>query len=313
MIIICNKCKTRYTLEESRVRKPVFKVRCSRCDHVFTAHNEPPSNLSPYVLNKANEEKPAVHECKIICVCNQKGGVAKTSTVLNLGGSLHMMGKRVLLVDFDVQANLSMLMGFKNAKSFFEVIDSDDDELSRAIVKTKSGVWLLPSNSRMSLAAKKYINVENFEYLLREKLEKIKQVFDYIFIDTPPSGDFFTLNSLLASDFAVIPTQCEYLSMNGVGHIVNMIEVIKKKSSHKIDYRCLVTLYGARNTVQNVIMEKIKNKYNGNMFDTVIHRDSSVQESQIVHMSALAYNEKSRAGKQYMKLAKELEHVRTSN
>jgi len=313
MIIICDKCETRYRLEENRTRKSVFKVKCSHCNHVFTAYKSPPSDSSPYVLTNASTEKPDVQECRIICVCNQKGGVAKTSTVMNLGGSLHMMGKRVLMVDFDVQANLSMLMGCKNARSFFEVIDSDNEELSKAIVKTKSGVWLLPSNSRMALAAKKYINMKNFEYLLREKLEKIKQVFDYILIDTPPSGDFFTLNSLLASDFAVIPTQCEYLSMNGVGHIVNMIGVIKKKSAHNIDYRCLVTLYGARSTVQNVILEKMKIQYNGNMFDTVIHRDSSMQESQIAHLPALAYNEKSRAGKQYMKLAKELEQVRAFN
>jgi len=253
MLISCDKCKTKYKVDDSVFKKPTLRVKCSKCQHVFTAYKTAQKqDDAPYVLEAT---APA---CKIVCICNQKGGVAKTSTCLNLASSLSAKGKRVLLIDFDVQANLSLLLRCKNKKSFFEAMDDDGGDLTKAIVKTKHGLWLLPSNSRMALASKKYINQENFEYLLREKLERIKKVFDYIIIDTPPSGDFYTLNALLASDLAIIPTQCDYLSMNGVSHIVNMINVIKSKTKHKLDYRGLATLYTPTNTVEKVVYEKLK-------------------------------------------------------
>ena len=310
MLIICEKCKTKYRVGDSIFRKPALKVKCSRCKHVFTAYKTPPQDIDPYLLEntktEANDEKHVTHKCKIICVCNQKGGVAKTSTCLNLATSLSAQKKRVLLIDFDVQANLSLLLGCKNNRSFFEAMDADDGDLTKAIIKTRSGSWLLPSNSRMALASKKYINRKKFEYLLREKLQRIKKVFDYIIIDTPPSGDFYTLNALLASDLAVIPTQCDYLSMNGVNHIINMINVIRNQAEHKLDYRGLATLYNPDNTVEKVVYEKLKTQLNGRMFNTVINRDSSLQESHIARMSVINYDSESKSGQQYQRLTEEL-------
>jgi len=307
MFINCDKCKTKYKVDESVFKKPTLRVKCSKCKHVFTAYKTPEKqDDTPYVLeDPGSENNVSSPECKIICICNQKGGVAKTSTCLNLASSLSAKGKRVLLIDFDVQANLSLLLRCKNHKSFFEAMD-DDGDLTKAIIKTRQGIWLLPSNSRMALASKKYLNQENFEYLLREKLENIKKVFDYIFIDTPPSGDFYTLNALLASDLAIIPTQCDYLSMNGVSHIVKMINVIKNKTNHKIDYRGLATLYNPDNTVEKVVYEKLKVQLSGKMFNTVINRDSSLQESHIARLPVLDYDDTSKAGKQYLELASEL-------
>ncbi|MDH5388598.1 MAG: zinc-ribbon domain-containing protein [Gammaproteobacteria bacterium] len=310
MFISCDKCNTKYKVDESVFKKPSLRVKCSKCQHVFTAYKTPPPlDDTPFVLEDSGaviKTQAPAPECKIICVCNQKGGVAKTSTCLNLASALSAKGKRVLLIDFDVQANLSLLLRCKNKKSFFEVMDTDDGDLTKAIVKTKHGIWLLPSNSRMALASKKYLNQENFEYLLREKLARIKKVFDYIIIDTPPSGDFYTLNALLASDLAIIPTQCDYLSMNGVAHIVNMINVIKNKTNHKLDYRGLATLYTPTNTVENVIYKKLKTQLAGKMFDTVINRDSSLQESHIARLPVIEYDENSQAGKQYLELSDEL-------
>ena len=310
MLISCDECKTRYKVDESIFKKPSLKVKCSRCKHVFTAYKTPLQDEAPYLLEsskkEANKNKQAVHQCKVICVCNQKGGVAKTSTCLNLASSLSDQKKRVLLIDFDVQANLSLLLGCKNKKSFFEAMDEDDGDLTKAIIKTGHGMWLLPSNSKMALASKKYINKEKFEYLLREKLKRIKKVFDYIIIDTPPSGDFYTLNALLASDLAVIPTQCDYLSMNGVNHIINMIDVIANKAKHKLDYRGLATLYNPDNTVEKVVYEKLKTQLNGKMFNTVINRDSSIQESHIACLPVIDYDSESKAGQQYQQLTEEL-------
>ncbi len=310
MLISCDKCKTRYKVDESIFNKASLKVKCSRCKHVFTAYKTPPQDVDPYLLKNTktekNEKKQAVHQCKIICVCNQKGGVAKTSTCMNLASSLSAQKKRVLLIDFDVQANLSLLLGCKNKKSFFEVMDEDDGDLTKAIIKTRHGLWLLPSNSKMALASKKYINKEKFEYLLSRKLKRIKKVFDYIIIDTPPSGDFYTLNALLASDLAIIPTQCDYLAMNGVNHIINMINVIRNKAKHKLDYRGLATLYNPDNTVEKVVYEKLKTQLNGKMFKTVINRDSSIQESHIACLPVINYDSESKAGQQYQLLTEEL-------
>ncbi len=305
MIVTCEKCKSRYTLDASRIKDSVFRAECSHCHHIFTVHKTPLHEQSPYLL-RPEAKKPAPRQCRVVCVCNQKGGVAKTSTCLNLGGALSQLKKRVLLIDFDVQANLSMLLGYRNVSSFFEALDSGDGELSKAIIKANYNLWLLPSNSRMALASKKYLNQPNFEYLLRKRLGKIKKVFDYIVIDTPPSGDFFTLNALLASDLALIPSQCEYLSMNGVGHIENMIQVIKEKTAHKPDYRILATLYDPKNIAENVIYQKLKSQHKEKMLATTIQRDSKIQESQIAHMPVLFYDKKSLAGQQYLSLAKEL-------
>ena len=309
MVITCEKCKKIYKLDESVFKESSLLVRCSNCKHVFTAYKTPPADLAPVVLEEADStvnEKKAIHECKVVCICNQKGGVAKTSTCLNLASSLASQNKRVLLIDFDVQANLSLLLGCKNKKSFFEAMDADDGDLTKAIIKTRHDIWLLPSNSRMALAAKKYINKPGFEYLLRKKLQRVKKVFDFIIIDTPPSGDFYTLNALLSSDLAVIPTQCDYLSMNGVGHIVNMINVIANKTKHKLDFRGLATLYNPDNTVEKVVYDKLKTQLNGRMFKTVINRDSSIQESHIACLPVIDYDRESTSGKQYLALTEEL-------
>ena len=309
MIIICKKCKSRYQFDEKRIDKPAFNVKCTRCNHSFVVYKTPQRDDSIHLLRPAaavQTKSPPPPHCRVVCVCNQKGGVAKTSTSLNLAGSLSLLKKRVLLIDFDVQANLSLLLGHRNVTSFFEALNADGGDLSEAIIKADHNLWLLPSNSRMALASKKYLNEPNFEYLLRERLAKIKRVFDYVIIDTPPSGDFFTLNALLSSSLALIPTQCEYLSMNGVGHIENMIRMIREKTAHQLDYRILATLYDRANTVQQVIYKKLKSQYKGRMLRTLIERDSKIQESQIAHKPTLFYDKKSLAGRQYMHLAKEL-------
>lgn len=309
MFISCQKCKKIYKVDESVFKESSLLVRCSKCKHVFTAYKTPPADAIPVVLEDADsaaDAKRPVHECKIICVCNQKGGVAKTSTCLNLASSLSSLNKRVLLIDFDVQANLSLLLGCKNKKSFFEAMDADGGDLTKAIIKTRHDLWLLPSNSRMALASKKYINEPGFEYLLKKNLKRIKKVFDFIIIDTPPSGDFYTLNALLTSDIAVLPTQCDYLSMNGVSHTINMINVVRNKTSHKLDYRGLATLYNPDNTVEKVVYEKLKKQLNGKMFKTVINRDSSLQESHIARLPVMDYDGESISGRQYQALTEEI-------
>ncbi len=313
MIVTCEKCKTNYRLKADSRRPMKFKARCSKCDHVFLVsktaaqvETAPPIEPQPDVPGASRDRRRQESNCRVITICNQKGGVAKTTTCMNLGASLRLMGKRVLLIDFDVQANLSLLLGYRDASSFFEVIHSDAGELARHIVKTEHDLFLLPSNSKMALLSKKHLRDENFEYMLRDKLWPAKQQFDYILIDTPPSGDFYTLNALLASDVAAIPAPCEYLSMNGVSHIKGMIDVIREKTDHQIDYRVLVTKFDPNDTACRVILSKLHEQHDGKVFKTMIEKDEKILESQIVHAPVLFYCKDSRAGLQYKSLAEEI-------
>jgi len=199
-----------------------------------------------------------------------------------------------------------MLLGLKNAKSFFEVMHADDEDLKRFVIKTKQKFWVLPSNSKMALLTKNHMQDENFEYLLREKLKSVQHYFDYILIDTPPSGDFYTLNALLASNMAIVPTQCEYLSMNGVNHVINMIGVVREKTNHKLEHRVLATMLNRKNVAACAIYKKFRGTYQQAMFNTSIEQDEKVQESQIAHMPVIQYDKQSRAGLQYLELAKEI-------
>lgn len=303
MIIACEKCKTKFNLDKNITTKSAFRVRCSKCYHVFIAFKSPQTE-EPFLL----KEEMRLSSCGIITISNQKGGVAKTSTCLNLGISLALMKKRVLLIDFDVQSNLTLSLGYKNTKSFYEVLNlNTDDDLSGIIKKTKyANLWLLPSNSKMALLTKKYLNEKNFEHLLRDRLNLIKDRFDYILIDTPPSIEFFTLNALIASDFVIIPSQCEYLSIHGVNQVQKIINMINKTNGHDIDYRILITMYDEKNTSSKVLCSKLKNKYKDKTFNTIIELDAKVKESQIVKIPVIHYDKSSRSALQYLSLAKEI-------
>ncbi len=311
MIISCPKCATKYNVDKERFNKPNPKVRCAKCKNVFVVRivkKKSADVATPDTTAVATPRKTFVDNspCVTVTICNQKGGVSKTSTCLNLGVSLAAQGKKVLLVDFDVQANLTSLLHHHGAKSFFDVMGSGEAKIEDYILTTDYGVSLLPSNSKMALLAKKHMQHGDFEYLLAEKLIEVKAKFDYIIIDTPPSGDFFTLNSLLASDLAIIPTQCEYLSLNGVEHIVRMISVINDKRGHGLKYKVLVAMYNQDITAANVILNKLKSKYADNLLNTTINMDGTVQESQITQRPLFYYNKESDASQKYITLANEL-------
>lgn len=311
MIISCPKCGTKYNVDKERFNKPNPKVRCVKCKSVFVVRfvKKQSSAVDPVVPLAADTARKSFVDtspCVTVTVCNQKGGVSKTSTCLNLGVSLASMGKKVLLVDFDVQANLTSLLQHHGAKSFFDVMGSGEARISDYILSTDYGVSLLPSNSKMALLAKKHMQQGDFEYLLADKLLEVKPKFDCIIIDTPPSGDFFTLNSLLASDLAIIPTQCEYLSLNGVEHIVRMISVINDKRGHGLKYKVLVAMYNQGITAANVIFDKLKSKYEDNLLATTITMDGAMQESHITQKPLYYYNRDSDAAQQYLALANEL-------
>ncbi|MCI5222069.1 MAG: ParA family protein [Candidatus Electrothrix sp. AR4] len=301
MIITCDNCKTRYKVAENIINKPSLKVRCHKCDYRFTVYR-PVSSDESFLL----QDEVYADYNRIIAVSNQKGGVAKTTTCLNLGAALARMGKRVLLVDFDVQANLTILLGFRRTRSFYEVLNREVSGVEEVVLHTKyPNLSLLPSNSKMALLKKRYLTQHNFEHLLRDRLKAIEDRYDHILIDTPPSIEFFTLNALIASQLVIVPTTCEYLAMHGVSQITDIVNVLRG-IDHDVECKVLVTMFDAKKTSEKVIYDKILHKYKDITCRTIIEMDDKMQESHIVNLPIQYYAEKSKSAVQYQNLANEI-------
>lgn len=305
MIIICQKCMTRFHLDDDATEKSTFVARCTVCGHLFSAYK--PNRVQEITfldLEKARQEQA---DDRVIAISNRKGGVAKTTTCLNLGVSLALLKKRVLLVDFDAQANLTLSLGQKDAPTFFDAQKEIATPMDAFIVTTEySNLWLLPSGRNMVMLNKMYFGAGNFEYMLKDRLNTVKEQFDYILIDTPPSIEFYTLNALTASHRVLIPCQCDYLSTHGVDQVLRLIKLIREKSNPQIQSRILFTMLDRGSQASRLILGKIQSLYQGQTFDTVIEMDGILKEAQILSMPAIQYSQKSVAGTQYIELAKEV-------
>jgi chromosome partitioning protein len=175
------------------------------------------------------------------------------------------------------------------------------------IVATKyPNLWLLPSGRNMVLLNKLYFGAQHFEYMLKDRLNTVKDQFDFILIDTPPSIEFYTLNALTASNRVLIPCQCDYLSTHGVDQVMRLIKLIRKKANPLIQSRILFTMLDQTSNSSRLILSKIKDLYKGQTFHTVIEMDGVLKEAQILSMPAIHYNQQSVAGTQYIELAKEI-------
>lgn len=302
MIIRCPQCQTRYRLKPEWRDKPILKLKCSHCQHIFMIEA---NKKSPLELHK----KDVVKHAQIITVCNQKGGVAKTSTCLNLGGALAAQNQKVLLVDFDVLANLTLSLGYEKGASFYQLMQSADKDINRIIKSYSDNLFLLPSNSDMHLFPKYYMGKKGFHLLLRNQLKKISLDYDYILIDTPPAMGFFTLNALIASDRVLVPTQCEYFSMNGVEEVGKIIQALEKKYQYQLPYHILISLFDPKNTAAKVIFNQLDKKFHQHILTTMIEMDNSVQEAQIMHKPVVDYAPDCLASQQYVKLVQELRNL----
>jgi chromosome partitioning protein len=304
MIVVCPSCKTRYEINDREVDHPSFLARCAKCRQTFPAYT--PVRVEEINFIDVDAAKSCKQYHNIIAISNQKGGVAKTSTCLNLGLSLSLLGKRVLLIDFDVQANLTISLGHKENASFYDVI-SGSNAFDQYIQETQySNLWLFPSNKNMVLLNKKYFGAKNFEFMLKDRILPIINRFDFILIDTPPSIEFFTLNALTAASLVIIPSQCDYLSTHGIDQILKLIALIKSKTNPFIQSRILITMFEQNSTASEMIRSKLKELYPKMLLDTIIDMDSRIREAQIMSMPVMQYNPTSSAGKQYNLVAKEI-------
>ncbi len=305
MIVVCPNCFTRYKLTGEQTPAARFQARCSKCGQIFTAYRPVEVEQIPFVDLEQSRKKTA--DSSVIAVSNQKGGVAKTTTCLNLGISLALHSKKVLLVDFDVQANLTISLGLAPAKSIYDLITGKVDRLDTLIQATKyEGLSILPSAKNLVLLNKKFFGARNFEFILKDRLAELKDDFDYIIIDTPPSIELFTLNALTAAGLTIIPTQCDYLSTHGIEQILKLIKLVRSKTNSTLEARVLITMFDPQSTASRLISKKIKRLYGDITFQTLIEMDHRVREAQIMSMPVIHYNKQSKAGRQYLKLAKEL-------
>lgn len=247
---------------------------------------------------------------KIIALANQKGGVGKTTTTINLAASLAVLDKKVLVVDADPQANASSGLGLdiKHLKySIYECLIAKINA-DEAIVHTEyENLDVIPSHINLVGAELEMLNIENREKQLAAVLRAKKNDYDYILIDCSPSLGLITVNALTAADSIIIPVQCEYFALEGISKLLNTIKIIKSKLNPNLEIEgFLLTMYDARLRLANQIYEEVKRHFQELVFTTVIQRNVKLSESQSFAQPVLVYDATSKGTSNHMQLAKEL-------
>ena len=245
---------------------------------------------------------------KTIAVVNQKGGVGKTTTCVNLAAALTELGCRVLVCDFDPQANTTSGFGVdKTAASptIYEVL-IDGADCRRAVVSTK---WadVIPSNKGLAGATVEMIGIDRREYLLRDALAPFRESYDYIFVDCPPSLELLTLNALCAADTILVPVQCEYYALEGLSDLLSTIRIVKRSLNRGLALEGVVlTMYDGRTNLSIQVAEEVKRHFPGKVYATVIPRNVRLSEAPSHGKPVTAYDNLSRGAEAYRALAGEL-------
>lgn len=246
---------------------------------------------------------------KVIAIANQKGGVGKTTTAINLSTILAKKGKKVLLMDTDPQGNATSGLGVeKNVKfSVYDVI-INDIEIENTLQKTNiKNLEICPSNVNLAGAEVELVSMMSREQRLKEKIDCVKDKYDYIIIDCPPSLGLITLNTFTASDSVLIPVQCEYYALEGLGQLINTINLVKKHLNRELNIEgALLTMFDIRTNLSNQVVKEVNRYFENKVYKTVIPRNVKLSEAPSYGMPISLYDPRSKGAKAYDKFVKEL-------
>jgi len=247
---------------------------------------------------------------KIISVANQKGGVGKTTTTVNLAASLGALEKKVLLVDADPQANATSSLGLNNDDfeiNIYQVFEHIGD-IKKSIIKTNSpNLFIIPSHIDLVAVEIELVDKPNREMMLKNALSKVSDEFDYILIDCPPSLGLITLNALSASNSIIIPIQCEYFALEGLGKLLNTIKSIQKIHNNSLEIEgMLLTMYDSRLRLSKQVVEEVKKHFYNMVFNTIISRNVRLGEAPSFGETIINYDASSKGANNYLKFAEEL-------
>ena len=245
---------------------------------------------------------------KIVSVANQKGGVGKTTTTVNLSTILAKRGKKVLLIDTDPQGNATSGIGIEKESdlSTYDLLITDvaaEDIIQETGIKN---LYISPSNMNLAGAEVQLVSMMSREQRMKEKLDVIKDKFDFILIDCPPSLRLITLNAFTASDSVLIPVQCEYYALEGLGQLLNTVELVRKHLNKNLYVEgAILTMYDIRTNLANQVVREVKRFFQNKVYKTVIPRNVKVSEAPSYGMPITIYDPKSKGARSYEKFAKE--------
>lgn len=247
---------------------------------------------------------------KIIAIANQKGGVGKTTTSVNLAASLGVLEKKVLLIDADPQANASSGLGIdveNVAIGTYQILEHSNTPEEAIVACSAPNVWVIPSHIDLVAIEIELVDKENREYMLKQALESIKDEYDYIIIDCAPSLGLLTLNALTAADSVVIPIQCEYFALEGLGKLLNTIKSVQKIHNINLDIEgLLLTMFDSRLRLSNQVVEEVQKHFSDMVFKTIIQRNVKLSEAPSFGESIINFDATSRGATNYLSFAQEI-------
>lgn len=249
---------------------------------------------------------------RTIVVANQKGGVGKTTTAINLSASLAELEKKVLIIDMDPQGNTSSGLGIDKNKvenTIYELLLGECSIWDAIVNSEYDNLSVIPSNINLAAAEIELVGIAEKEFILKNNLEKIQDAYDFILIDCPPSLNMLTINAMCAADTVLVPIQCEYYALEGLSQLIHTINLVKDRLNPKLEIEGVVfTMYDARTNLSLQVVENVKSNLNQNIYKTIIPRNIRLAEAPSHGMPITKYDTKSTGAESYRMLAEEVIH-----